>query len=118
MVEDPEDRAFEPVEPAPVDRLVELGDPEILLIGVEIFDVLRAGEEELGGDERLVGAKNRRFARDFGLVALVRARTEGGVDGIARRRDQRGEPIFVAKANPAAGGLEALALRARFAELF
>src|SRR3546814_9609746 len=52
-VEQSENGLFEPVEPAPVDRLVEVRDAQLFLIAFQHRHFLRAGEEAAGRGHRL-----------------------------------------------------------------
>ena len=88
---------------------VELGDREILGVAVEQVDFLGAGKQQGGNLNRLT-----RLNRNTALVDVLRGhglplsqtsllQAVARADFVALARDQRHHPVFVGKADPAAG---------------
>ena len=105
-VQQVEDWPHEEFEPAPVDRLGELGDARVL-ISVEPHFLLRAGEQMGLGGQRLCRCHDRRSERVIGLVSAAGRTPEIRAHRAFRR--QRGQPIFVGEAEPPVAGCELLA---------
>ena len=96
----PQERLFEPAEPAPVDREAELLQPGIL-VAVEDHAFLGPGIEPRGDGVCLSRSQIARFVDHVGAIGFVAQRAEGGFGRGIVLRDERGEPVDVGKAGPA-----------------
>ena len=104
-----EDRLLDDPEPAPVDRVIELGDTAGLVgVAIEQADFLRASEEARDLRDRLARCDLLGLERVVGLVRLVGAGAELAVERLTLVGDERGQPVFVGEAEPAAGRRELL----------
>ncbi|KIU01390.1 hypothetical protein QU38_01880, partial [Staphylococcus aureus] len=108
-VEIVEDRLLDHAEPAPVDRIAEPRDAELFLIGIEQLHFLRAGEEAAGIAGLLARSDDERLIElIIGLIGLAGILALAKRDAQALIRDQRGQPIVIGEAGPAALGPEFL----------
>ena len=107
-VEIGEDRLFEDFEPAPVDRLVELGDAFVILVMLKGLYLLGTGEEARRLSDRAAGGKQLGREGVIGLIGGVGTGAELAVELCLLIGDQRGQPIFVGETKPPAGGRELL----------
>ena len=111
-IEAVEDRLGQEIEPAEIDRLVEVGDVEFRLVVVEQRDDLGAGEHMGGLPRRCAGQDGLAVLSDeIDLVAV--SGTLGQVAELRLHRnrlvgDQGCQPVFVGDTGPAArgGGIE------------
>ena len=98
-VEQPEDRLFEPAEPAPVDRERQVRHA-LLLVGFKDVVFLGTGEQAHGLALRLAGGHGGGGPDQVSGKEVVAQRAEIGRGLGAISRDQRGEPVDVGKAQP------------------
>ncbi len=104
-----EDRLFNDLEPAPVDRLAEQVDATLFLIFVEQVDILRPREEAGGLSHHLAGRNLARGGRfELRLGRAIRCGAEAEAHRHPLIRYQRGQPVNVGIADPAARGVKAL----------
>ena len=106
-VQDVEDRLGQEVEPAEIDRAVEQGDVVGVAVLVEQRHHLGAGEQPVRGLDRLAGRHRERGAPVVGLVPVALGLVaETRLERHVLRRYQRGQPVLVGDAEPAAGAVE------------
>ena len=104
-VDKPEERLGDEIEPAPIDHQLEVLDRELVLIGIDELAFLGACEHAMG---RLDAAAGTNCAGAFQQIGLIDAsgRGAGGAEARVHRRsligDDRGRPIFIGNADPAA----------------
>jgi hypothetical protein len=102
IVQQPEHRLGQEVEPAPVDRVDEPVDAARVLVVADRLPFLGAGEE-LRGD--LAGAAGRDGNDGQARLGLVDVGggdvARDGGEGLAVAGDQRGHPVLVGEADPA-----------------
>src|SRR3546814_19115882 len=110
-----ENRLFKPVEPAPVDCLVEMGNAELRLIMLKQLHFLGAHEQMAGGCHRLAGGTDRHRQGHIRLIAPV-PRAESCVARGLLIRDHSRQPIFVGEADPAPGRRTTLPPRSRLVQ--
>ena len=100
-MEDSEDGLCEEEEPAPVDRVDELVDPVVTLIGADRLPLLGAGEQALVDRNRLarrnlLGVQKRGGLKDVAARVVL----QGGLERLFRGGDKRRHPVVVSEANP------------------
>src|SRR5581483_9006282 len=91
-------------EPAPVDQKVEILGAELFLIGLEQGDLLGTGEQAAGGGAGAAGRDRYGRHQVVGLeqIPCALGPAELGVVGGLLVGNQRGGPILVGDADPAA----------------
>ena len=101
-----EERLGQEVEPAPVHRIVEAGDVAVQLVTIEHVHFLRAGEHAAGGCRVAAGGQVFGVGGDVADLEAVRTVVEhvvpGGPGLRLLVRHQRGQPVLVGEAGPAA----------------
>src|SRR3546814_2949126 len=71
-----------------------------LLIGRQHVHFLRAGEDAARRRHLAAGRDAYELAGEQGLIIVGARRAQRGIDALAPRRDDRGEPVFVGEAKP------------------
>ncbi len=106
-MQDVEDGLGQEVEPAEVHRAVEQRDAVLVAVLVEQGHHLGPGEQPVGDLDGLARGHRHGVAAIVGLVAVaLDLMAEAGLQRHVLLRHQRGQPVFVGDAQPAAGARE------------
>ena len=103
-----EDRLLDQAEPAPVERIIELRRGTVVGILIEQLHFLRAREEARRLRYLRTRSEHLRRTGEITLIGLASTGAELPVEAARLVGDQRGQPVFVGEAQPAALGCETL----------